>query len=264
MGHDFDIIKVNLKDKDRVLIVPLGDVHYGAVEHNNAEFTAFVNEIAGRDDVYVVLMGDLINNSIRTSVANPFDETARPDFQVEYMINQLYPIRKKIIGSVAGNHEYRTKKNVDIDINRTIMRELGREEYHRSNMAYMQIELGRQPREDGKKSKVPKQKWLIGATHGVIGGTIGNCVNKAEGFWYTHANLDALLKGHSHKAFITRPARIAEEGGYMYTEPGVCIVTESWQEYGDYALRFNLTPAEACFPPHLILDSNYSRIHTFW
>ena len=263
--NDFDVIKVDLKDRDTAIIVPIGDVHYGAVEHNNAEFRSFIDMVNNRDDVYVILVGDLINNSLRTSVANPFDETVRPDFQIDYMVDALYPIRKKIIGSVSGNHEYRTKKTADIDISRTIMKELGRDDYHRSNVAYLDVQLGRKENEQGKrKSKVPKQEWIIGVTHGSAGGRVGNSVNKAEDFWYAHSDLDALIMGHTHKGSITRPSRldIREEG--VYTEPGVCIVTESWQEYGGYALRYRLSPAEACFPPHLILNSNFTRIHTFW
>lgn len=122
MKKDFDLIVH--KFKKSITIVPVADVHLGAIEHDNKAWCSFLRYVRTNKDVYLVLAGDLINNSLRTSVANPFDEVLRPREQKIRMVEYLKPIKDRILCAVPGNHERRSTKDSDIDITYDIMAKL--------------------------------------------------------------------------------------------------------------------------------------------
>ena len=119
MKSSMRIIKHKFEKK--VTIIPISDVHIGSLECNETAWKNFCTQIQQEPDTYIVLVGDLVNNGVRNSVSNPFDETLRPRDQKYRMIEYLTPIKNKIIAAVSGNHEYRTKKDSDGDITYDIL-----------------------------------------------------------------------------------------------------------------------------------------------
>lgn len=96
---------------DKIKVVPLADVHYGSNSHMAEKFREYVNWIASRDDVFAVIVGDLLENSHGDSCRGVaiYEQEVRPASQVQEMADILAPIAHKILVAHPGNHEDRSR-----------------------------------------------------------------------------------------------------------------------------------------------------------
>ena len=117
----------NHPHKDYAEVVFLGDVHYGSPQFDQTRFLAMVN-YCYKHNIYVFLMGDLLETATRNSVgAGVYEQTSIPQSQHEQMVEWLYPLAKKglILGALTGNHEERIYKDSGVNITKAMCRELG-------------------------------------------------------------------------------------------------------------------------------------------
>lgn len=252
MINDFEMIVH--KFNNPITIFPVSDVHYGALEHCEKEWKDFCKMIEETPNNYVILGGDLINNSVRTSVANPFDETVRPREQKKHMVEFLKPISDKILCAVSGNHEARSLKDSDVDLTYDILAKLNVEDLYRPNAAFMKTSLGSRKR-DGS----PISSYTFAVTHGAGGGIYtGATVNRNERFGNIIDGCDCLIVGHTHKGTISKPSKIVidAKNNTVSVKPYTVISCVSWLNYGGYALRKMLLPAYVANPQRLILSMN--------
>ena len=260
---DFDMV-VHRFDKP-ITIIPISDVHLGALEHNKTEWEAFCKAVLDDPDAYIILGGDLINNSVRNSVANPFDEVFRPREQKKKIVEYLKPIKDKILCAVSGNHEARTVKDSDQDITYDIMSKLDLEDVYRENACFMKISLGE--RNNGHSSQ-PLVSYTICVTHGAGGGIYtGATVNRNERFGNVIDGLDCLIVGHTHKGTVSKPSKIVidPQNNKVSVKPYIVISMVSWLNYGGYAMKKMLLPAGTCDPQKLKLYmSRDKRIEVTW
>ena len=257
--HQFD---------DTIRIIPVGDVHLGAIEHDQKAWEDFLLRIRAADDTYVILLGDLLNNNTRSAVGNPFDEILRPMEQKKIMTEYLKPLADgdKILAMVNGNHEYRTAKESDQDLSYDIACRLGIENLYRPNMAFIKISLGRRGKSDDKQ---PNVSYHIACVHGNAGGALsGGVVNRNERSAGIIENCDCFLVGHSHKGMLTRPSKIVIDthNNAVVLKSYLVASAESWMTYGGYAARKQLVPAEHGNPFVLTLINSKTskRIEVTW
>jgi UDP-2,3-diacylglucosamine pyrophosphatase LpxH len=251
-------------DNNDITIIPISDVHLGALEHYADEWKSFCKNIEKSQNTYIILVGDLLNNSIRNSVANPFDEVMRPREQKKVMVEQLTPIKDKILCSVSGNHERRTTKDSDVDLSYDIMAKLDIEDVYRQNMCFMKISLGKR-----KNDGTPIQSYTFAVTHGAGGGIYtGATVNRNERFGNVIEGLDCLVVGHTHKGTISKPSKIVidRKNDKVSMSHYVVISTTSWLNYGGYAMKKMLLPAHVADPQKikLTMNQNHKKIETIW
>lgn len=250
MLNDFQMIVH--KFSNPITIFPVSDVHYGALEHCATEWKSFCRMIEETPNAYVILGGDLINNSLRTSVANPFDETVRPREQKKHMVEFLKPISDKILCAVSGNHEARSMKDADNDITYDILAKLNIEDLYRPNIAFVKCSLGQR-----KRDGAPISSYTFAVTHGAGGGIYtGATVNRNERFGNIIDGCDCLIVGHTHKGTISKPSKIVidAKNDTVTVKPYTVISCVSWLNYGGYALRKMLLPAYVAEPQRLYLS----------
>lgn len=256
MLHDFELIKHKLPYNE-IVVIPVSDVHLGALEHCRKEWEAFCKFVLETPNCYILLGGDLINNSIRTSVANPFDEILRPREQKIRMVENLTPIRDRILCAVSGNHERRTTKDTDMDITYDIMAKLDLEHLYRENIAFVKLGLGTRTTGD-----YPETSFVLGVTHGAGGGIFtGAAVNRNERFGNIIEGLDALVVGHTHKGAITRPSKIVVDTvrEKVSIKDYTVVSSVSWLNYGGYAAQKMLLPSQSACPQRLILGGTKDK-----
>lgn len=262
MLHDFDMV-VHRFEKP-ITIVPVSDVHLGAIEHNKKQWESFCQSLKDTPDTYIILGGDLINNSTRCSVANPFDEILRPREQKIRMVENLTPIKDRILCAVSGNHEARTTKDTDQDITYDIMSKLDLEDVYRENACFMKIGIGTRT----NKPKQPVVSYNFCVTHGAGGGIYtGATVNRNERFGNIIDGLDCLIVGHTHKGTVTKPSKIVidPQNNKVSMKSYTVISMVSWLNYGGYAMKKMLLPAETCTPQKLKLTMRKDkRIEVVW
>lgn len=259
MLSDMDLIVHSFPDSKGMTIVPVADVHLGALEHNAAAWDAFRKEVLEQPDTKIMLVGDLINNSVRASVANPFDEVLRPREQKRLMVEHLRPLAEdgRILCSVSGNHERRSLKESDVDITYDIMAKLDIENLYRENVAFMKVGLGRRTNRN-----TPECAFIFAVTH-------GSALTRNEQFGnIIDGGLDCLVVGHTHKGNVSRPSKIVVDArNEKVTMKNYTVVSaESWLSYGGYAAQKMLLPSETANPQRIYLSGNKAskRLEVRW
>ena len=240
MLPDFTIITHKFPERHDIVIYPIADVHLGAAEHNAEAWGAFCRKIEQEENAYVILAGDLINNSLRNSIGRGvYEDFMRPHEQKKLIVKMLTPLKDKILCSVRGNHEYRSAKDVDDDPSYDIMAKMDLEHLYRENMAFLRLQFGDQD-SDGLRNPT----YILAVMHGSGGGQTGSMVNKGEKTAYFYENIDALIFGHSHKPFITQPAKISVDArnNKVSLKPFKVISCTSWMNYGGYAMQKMMPP----------------------
>lgn len=241
MLSDFEFITHKFPERNDIRIYPIGDVHLGAREHMEREWSLFCANLLKDENAYIILCGDLINNALKTSVSNIYEETMRPREQKRVMVEMLTPIRDRILAATTGNHELRSAKDADDDITYDIMAKLDLEHLYRANIAFIKILMGNN-KTDGQRNP----SYVLAATHGSGGGILtGGSVNRAERFGYTIDGIDALIVGHTHKPFVTDPVKLKVDPSHnkIAFVPFRVVSVSSWMSYGGYAVRKMLLPA---------------------
>ncbi len=262
MLNEFEM--VTHKFDNPIEIYPISDVHFGALEHMEREWTAFCNMILQKPNAYLILGGDLINNNTRSSVGSPWDDTIRPREQKKRMVEFLAPIKDRILCSVGGNHEARSLKDADDDPAYDIMTKLDLEHLYRQNMCFMKVSLGHR-----KDDNSPVQSYTFAVTHGSGGGIYtGATVNRNERFGNVIEGLDCLIVGHTHKGTITKPSKIVidRKNNKVKMSHYTVISMVSWQSFGGYAMKKMMLPSHVAEPQvlRLAMDQFHKRIEVTW
>ena len=262
MLSDFDMITHTFPGE--VTIYPIADVHLGAIEHAEPAWQAFLRRVE-QEDAYLILAGDLLNNSTRgTRFANPFDEVLRPREAKRRMTEYLKPLKDRILCVTSGNHEWRTTRDDDQDLSYDICSKLDIEHLYRENMVFMRVSCGKR-----KNEQTPEATYGFCVTHGSGGGIYtGAAVNKSERFGNLIEGVDCMVTGHVHKGFVSKPSDIVMDtrNDKVSMRHYVVISCVSWLNYGGYAARAMLLPAQVCDPQRLRLSAkrDYKKITTTW
>ena len=264
MRTDFDLIIREFPKNDDLTIIPISDVHLGAMEHMTKEWEQFCKDVLADPNTYITLGGDLINNATRSGVSNIFKETMRPAEQKRKMAEFLKPLARenRILCAVSGNHERRSQKDCDDEPMFDIMCKLDLEDIYRENMAFVKIRMGNTS-QDGLKNPT----YCLAVTHGSGGGIYtGGAVNRNERFGYVIDGIDGLIVGHTHKGALTKPSKVCVDthNNKVSMKPFVVVSSVPWMMYGDYALQKMLLPAASGDPQKIKLCGNKKKISLVW
>jgi len=141
---------------------------------------------------YIVLIGDLVNNVTKGSVSNVYDEVMMPTEQIRYIASLLMPVKDKIIGIVSGNHERRSRREVDLDPDEMIADKLGVPYF--GDECLIKFSFGKISRSGDPVA------YVLYATHGCGGGrTIGGKLNRLSDLPKIVEGCDAYMSGHVHQ-----------------------------------------------------------------
>lgn len=262
MLNDMDMIVHEFLSNNNIKIYPIADVHLGAMEQAETEWTEFIKRVKD-ENAYLILAGDLLNNGVRTChFVNPFDEKYRPREAKKMMVNYLEPVKDRILCVVSGNHERRTYKDDDQDLSYDICAKLDIEHLYRENIAFMKICCGK------KSRTLSRASYTFAVTHGTGGGIYtGAAVNRNERFGNVIEGLDCLVTGHVHKGFITKPSKIVidSRNNLVHMTNYTVISCVSWLNYGGYAAQKMLLPAFTSEPQRIELSCKRDKkITTSW
>lgn len=262
MKDDFEMISFRFEKP--IVVYPIADVHYGALKHDKAKWTQFCKEIENQEGAYLLLNGDLVNNNTRSAVGSPFDDLVRPREQKKQMVEFLTPIKDKILCITSGNHERRSLKDADDDLTYDIAAKLGIEDLYRPNAAFVKLGIGTSKREKGRTTA--QQTYVVCCVHGAGGGVLtGATVNRNER-WGNLLDVDCLVVGHTHKATVTRPARLVCDIRTNKVTPRDYLVISCapWQKYGDYGIQKMLLPSSVSRPQKLLFNDKIHDIEVVW
>ena len=159
-----EIVKRDLGEQFKsIKILALSDMHIGDSLCNLKLIRQVLDEVKNSDNTFIILNGDLINNSIKNSVSTIYDEVLSPMESIVRLTDLLEPVKDRILVIHPGNHEWRSYKEDGIDIVRLVARQLGIEDRFSDGWWYLYLTLGM-----GSKQR-PIMYTLTGV-HGYGGG----------------------------------------------------------------------------------------------
>ena len=251
------VIKRELsKDLKEVKILALSDMHIGDPLCNYKLIKEVLNEVKESDNTYIILNGDLINNSTKNSVGNVYGEEMTPTEQILKVCDLLEPVKDKILVIAQGNHERRTEKDDGIDILRLASKQLGIEDRYTNGWWYLYLTLGL-----NEKKKDRQIMYTITGTHGYgggrkNGGKINNLVEMSD-----KVIADIYVMGHTHTPIMTRNSIFMPDYQHktLVQKDKYYLMTNSFLEYGGYGEQYGFTPSTTEHQ-EMILDGTKKKI----
>lgn len=197
---NFPTITVELSKKFKEIeIIGIGDVHYGSPEHNAELFDEVINRIKTQENLYCILLGDLIECVTKDSVGDLYTQIGTPQDQADYIVEKLKPISHKIIAMTGGNHENRIFKTCAFDISYSIAKDLGITDRYVKNSFVLFVTFGKVKGQHNKP-----HSWSIFITHGVGGSTKKpSKLKKLIELKDLVAGCDVYIMGHVHDFICT-------------------------------------------------------------
>lgn len=247
----------NVPMGENIRLMPLSDVHVGSKEFDEVLFREWKDSLKPTD--LVVIVGDMINNSIKSSVGNIYEETMMPSAQKEWIYNELKDIAPQILCAVGGNHERRSVREVDDDPLYAVMCRLKREDVYRSGACFCKVRFGGgtdRTKITSRNRPVYNIAVLHGASNGMYMSTSGA---KTERFAMSIANCDLLISGHTHKPLSFFPSHIyfpdTNIPHMSKRQTTVVICSSMMNRIGGYALE-KMLPATANVQQEILLTAN--------
>jgi hypothetical protein len=238
----YPVIRV-ITERELLPVVCIADLHYGHQNHDTETFHNVVKWIKD-NGALVYLVGDLIDNGNKRSIADSsYTQVKTPQQQIEGITEELMPIKNQIAGSVCGNHEDRTFKEMGIDVSAIIAGNLG--------VYYVGAELFscicRHMYSKSTKAKVKGIAYSLYAVHSTrTAKTTGLTYNMVERDWLKFLHFDLIVKAHGHDMGLSEP-KISYEMNFI--NPNVNIKEKRVWLTGNYLKRVNSYAAKGPYGP---------------
>ena len=242
-----DIITISPGNFEELEIFPLADVHFGDPKTDEPLFRRFLNYLMEAPNRYAILDGDLVNNALKTSVSNVYNEKYSPKEQKRLMVDLLKPIKDRILCMIPGNHEERSLKDADNDITWDIAEMIGREDRYRENGAYINIQFGK----DRHGHHISYTGDIV---HGVGGGKkAGAPANVLENLPLSFI-ADFYVIAHMHRRLGFKNSYFAPNATWdkLEQKERAFVIASPWQQFGGYAQRKLYVPQVAGAKPMIL------------
>lgn len=252
-------VKIDLpSDIEKLTIEIFSDLHIGSAKCDIDAIKERIEKVKNNPDTYCVILGDVINNSTKTSVGDVYGEPMSPMAQMTKAIELFSPIKDKIIGCVSGNHERRTYKQDGIDLIYFMCAELGITDKYSYSSGLLFIRFGQLPR----NRKTRKMCYTVYITHGdgqggrLIGGKANGLQRRGR-----IVNADIIITGHTHTPFTFRENTfvIDYQNSRVKEREQVFINASATLKYEEYAELYGLPPSSPV-SPRVILDGRKKLI----
>ena len=174
-----------------LIILPISDVHYGNPLCSVNHFLRTIRMI-NKSNVYAVLNGDLLEAVIKASKGDVHTQKGTAQTQAKWIVKQLMPYKKKLLGMTMGNHEKRIYDTVGHDYCSDMAKDLGIP--YRAEGLYLKISFG-----SGNESHDDRPyAYYLYATHGYGGARTkaSKAVKVERTATWIHA--DVYIMSHDH------------------------------------------------------------------
>ena len=227
-------------------LIPLGDSHIGDPSFAEQLFMQKIEEVRVTENALVLLTGDMINNALKNSVSNSYDQVLQPAGQIRYLVKLLAPIKDKIIGVISGNHEWRTTKDTDISPAEIYAAKLNVP--YLGDEAFIKISFGQSSHHHNKIY------YGVYAYHGAGGGRLaGSKVNVVQRMTSVII-ADVYISGHTHQmSAVPQTIYLPDLRANKVNEQRMmCVSTGSFLKRDGYPAQKGLPPMDLGCPTILL------------
>lgn len=245
-------IKIDLpRELEGIKIELFSDLHLGSKKCNYAEIQERIAKVRDNKDTYALILGDVLNNSTKTSVGDVYEEALTPMQQINLAIRTFEPIKDKILGICSGNHERRTYKTDGVDLLYFLASELGLSERYDYASCLLFVRLGHKKGTSLEGHNSRKVCYSIYMAHGdgQGGRTIGGKANGLQRRGQI-VNADIVITGHTHMPFSFRDCsfEIDYQNNSYYKKEQLFINTSATLHYEEYAELYGMKPSSIVSP----------------
>lgn len=245
-------IKVDLPDTmDKMRIEIFSDLHIGSKKCNYNEIMERIERVKNEPNTYCILLGDLINNSTKTSVGDVYEEELTPMQQIKKACNMFLPIKDKIIGITSGNHERRSYKTDGIDLMYFFASELRVEKYYNYCSCLLFVRLGKCSKHGKTEKNARKICYAIYLTHGDGNGgrLIGSKMNGLQKRGQI-VDADIVITGHTHAPASFRDSfyRVDYMNSSVQLKEQLFVNASATLDYEEYAELYGMKPSSLASP----------------
>lgn len=247
-------IKIDLPESVETITLEIfSDLHIGSNKCDMDLIKARIERVKNDPNTYGVLLGDIVNNSTKTSVGDVYNESLSPMSQITTAIELFRPIAHKIIGGTSGNHERRSYKQDGIDLLYFMFTELNIADKYAYDAALLFIRFGINDR-----YKRRKMCYTVYLTHGdgqggrMIGGKANGLQRRGQ-----IVNSDIVITGHTHTPFTFRSMSYAVDyqKSTVKEREQVFVNASATLKYEEYAELYGLAPSSV-ISPRVVLNSH--------
>ncbi len=236
------IIKKELSSElEYVNIYPLADLHIGSKHFKRKRLEQDLETIRNDRNGYIILNGDLINNALKNSVSDIYEETMNPESQIELLVELFTPLKDRIIGVCGGNHEVRTYKATGVSILKNFCYRLGLIDVYTnvSNLTFLSFGKSR-----GRDNV--KHNFVIYNSHGSGGGKlIGSKANRVHNLANIVPNADLYIHSHTHAPITFKDSYVQADSRNkgMSIQNRLYVNTNAYEGFGGYGEVIGLAPS---------------------
>lgn len=228
------------EDINRFNLYVLSDTHIGSKEYDESVVKDIINFIKNTPNTYCILLGDILDTALKNSKTDIYSETMTTFEAQRKAIELLTPIKDKIIGMTAGNHENRVWKEAGIDLSLWLAEKLGIESLYRNNGLLLNITFGKD---------TCGHPFIINifGQHGAYGGgrKLGSAMNALEDLDGIVANADLYIRAHTHSPVRgSRDVYVFNHRGGLEKKTKYYFNSPSVLKYGGYAYNKGYRPQD--------------------
>jgi hypothetical protein len=236
-----DFASWEIKTKKPICVLVLGDTHMGSWATDYDKLIAITDEIINTPNLYVILVGDLLQMSIKLrGVLEVSDNALPPYWQIRFLESWLMSVKHKVICSTWDNHSVMREENaVGYSTYAEIFK---RHTIYHSGIGHVDIKVG-------------KEVYKVAVAHFFRGRTMLNPVHGQMRYMRFEANdREICAAGDSHVAGLIK----YKEGGTTR----IALNSGSLQNSGYGKRLFSLKHQDhfPCFS----LDPNRHEITPYW
>ena len=225
-------------------IIAIADLHIGDKHCNYKLVTDLIDKVKSTDNLYCVLLGDLMNTAIAGGRSDVYDEDLNPQEQLDKCVTLFEPIKNKILAITPGNHEERISRSVGVDMMYQFAARLDLLPVYNATCALVFLKFGR-----ANKTCAPLT-YTMYLSHGRGGGRkIGGKLNSLSEYAQV-IDADVFVVGHTHlpASFKTQTYRITPQRAQATLHEQLFVNTASALNYGGYGKRGAYQPASNSYP----------------
>jgi hypothetical protein len=234
-------------------VLPIGDTHIGDPNFDRFALTNRLDK-AMKEDTLVFLTGDILNNGIKSSVSDIYEECIAPgDEQIEYAYELFKPYKSILVGCIDGNHENRTVKDVNISPTKYLAEKLSMPYWGIHSLLKFQL---------GKNEHGDLINYIFYVHHGSGGGrSRGAKANKMINQEMIVTGADVYVRSHTHSVDVFPNASIEFDARTMRTfiHKMYHVNTGSWLNWSKYAERMEY-PVLPIGTPTIILNGTRKEV----
>lgn len=233
-------IKINLEENNNIQIYVLSDMHIGDSNADLPTLKKIIEHIKNTPNMYVILLGDILNTALKTSKSDIYSETLNVMEAQKLALELLFPIKDKILAMTPGNHENRVWKEVGVDLSLWLAEKLSVQDRYRNNNIALTIQFG------SDVNGNPFRLNIFGQ-HGAYGGgrRLGAAMNALEDLDGIVGNADIYIRAHTHQPIQgSRNIFLFDDKGNMHRRTKYYFNSPSVLNYGGYAAEKGYKPTD--------------------